>query len=190
MTEAFLAALGVVFLAELGDKSQLLTLSFATRYRPWPVLAGVALATSVLMVVSVTVGALAGELLPERPVEIVAGLAFLGFAVWTFLDDHDDDDTVDGDDARGGGRSVILGVAWAMALAELGDKTMVTAIALASTRDALGVWAGATTGMVAANVLALAVGDRLARVVPERILHLGAAALFTVFGVLLLLGVG
>lgn len=189
MVEAFLTALGVVFLAELGDKSQLLTLSFATRYRPWPVLAGVALATSVLMVVSVAVGAVAGELLPDRPVEIVAGLVFLGFAVWTFLD-ADDEEDVEASAGRGSGRSVVLTVAGAMALAELGDKTMLTAITLASTRDAVGVWAGATTGMVAANALALVVGDRLARVVPERVLHLGAAALFTVFGILLLVGVG
>lgn len=192
MLEAFLAAVGVVFLAELGDKSQLLTLTLATRYRPLPVLAGVTLATAVLMGLSVVVGAVAGDALPDRPVEIAAGLVFLGFAVWTFLDrdDEEPDDAAVGVVRRGVGRSAVLTVAAAFALAELGDKTMLTAITLASTRHAVGVWAGATVGEVAANVVALAVGGRLARVVPERVLHAGAAALFAIFGLLLLLGIG
>lgn len=192
MVAAFLAALGVVFVAELGDKSQLLTLTFAARYRVRPVLLGLVIATASLMAVSVTVGSLAGAALPERPLELVAGVVFLGFAVWTLrdADEDEDDDAPPGDRTAASGRSPVATVAAAFALSELGDKTMLATITLASTRPALGVWAGATLGMVGANVLALLVGDRLAAHVSEDAIRWGAAALFAVFGVLLLLGVG
>ncbi|MBW3619468.1 MAG: TMEM165/GDT1 family protein [Actinobacteria bacterium] len=190
MLEAFLTALSVVFVAELGDKSQLLTLTFAARYRARPVLIGLVIATATLMAVSVGVGALAGAALPERPLQLVAGVVFLGFAVWTLRDDDADDDADADDDDATPARSPVATVAAAFALSELGDKTMLATITLASTRPSLGVWAGATLGMVAANALALLVGDRLAARVPERTMRWAAAGLFAVFGVLLLLGVG
>lgn len=191
MVEAFLAALGIVFVAELGDKSQLLTLTFAARYRARPVLIGLVIATASLMALSATVGSLAGSALPERPLELIAGVVFLGFALWTLHDDDDDDDDAGpGQDDSTGGRSPVATVAAAFALSELGDKTMLATIALASTRPALGVWAGATLGMVAANLLALLVGDRISARVSEDTIRWVAAGLFAVFGVLLLIGVG
>ena len=185
--EAFGIATGVVFLAELGDKSQLLTLTFAARYR-WPkVLLGVSLATGALMGLSVTIGALASGFLPRRSLQIVAGLAFLGFAVWTLRGDDDESEDDPAAAERDGALPAIIGT---FALAELGDKTMLTTIALSSTNGWLGTWAGATLGMVAANGLALVIGDHLGARVSERAIRSGAAALFAVLGVLLLLGVG
>lgn len=187
MIEAFAVALGVVFVAELGDKSQLLTLTFAARYR-WPVvLLGISIATALLMAFSVTVGGLAGAVLPRRPIEIVSGLVFLAFAVWTLLDDDDDEDEEAAAPSQG---RVLPGIVGAFAISELGDKTMLATIALASTQNLPGTWAGATLGMVAANSLALVVGDQIGERVPERAVRIGAAALFAIFGVLLLLGVG
>lgn len=185
MVDAFLVALGVVFVAELGDKSQLLTLTFAARYRAAPVLIGLVLATATLMAVSVSIGQLVSGALPERPVEVVAGLVFLGFAVWTWLGDEDDDEVSD----RTGGRSAVVATAVAFALAELGDKTMLATITLATQSSPLGTWAGATLGMVSANALALVVGDRIGEHVAERVVRMVAAGLFALFGVLLLVGV-
>lgn len=186
--EAFGIALGVVFVAELGDKSQLLTLTFAARYRWRVVLVGITIATALLMVVSVTIGELASGFLPRRPLEIVAGLAFLGFAVWTWLGD-DDDEEVDADAATEG-RAAMPTIVAAYALAELGDKTMLATITLASTNGWFGTWAGATLGMVGANVLALAIGDQVGSRVSPRVIRIAATFLFAAFGVALLVGIG
>lgn len=185
--EALGIAFGLVFVAELGDKSQLLTVAFAARYRTGAVLLGLVLATGTLMALSVTVGALVGDALPERAIRLVAGLLFLGFAVWTLRDDDDDDDEAEA--AAVGGRSAVWATFAAFALAEFGDKTMLATITLAADRPALAVWAGATAGMVLANALALVVGDRLGRWLPERTVRLVAAAAFALVGVLLLVDV-
>jgi Ca2+/H+ antiporter, TMEM165/GDT1 family len=179
--EALLVSFGLVFVAELGDKSQLLTLAFSARYRAVAVLTGLVLATATLMALSVTVGAVVGDVLPERAVKIVAGLLFLGFAAWTLRGDEDDDEV----EARSG-RSAVWATFVAFALAEFGDKTMLATITLAADRPALAVWAGATAGMVSANALALVVGDRLGRWLPERTVRTLAAAAFAVVGILLL----
>jgi Ca2+/H+ antiporter, TMEM165/GDT1 family len=174
----------VVFVAELGDKSQLMALAFATRYRALPVLAGITLATATLLGLSVVVGVVLKSALPTRPISIVAGLVFLAFALWTVRgDDEADDEAVD---LARGGRSVMLGVAGAFFLSELGDKTMLATITLATTEGALGTWLGATTGMVAADALAIVIGRQLGERLPARAIRLGAAAAFLVFGALLL----
>lgn len=188
MLEAFGIAFGVVFVAELGDKSQLLTLTFAARYRWRVVLVGITIATALLMAVSVTLGALVGEILPRRPLEIVAGLAFLGFAAWTWFGDEDDDELEAAQE--GGGRAALPTIVAAYALAELGDKTMLATITLSSTNGWFGTWAGATLGMVGANVLALALGDQIGSRVSPRAIRVAATVLFASFGVLLLVGLG
>jgi putative Ca2+/H+ antiporter (TMEM165/GDT1 family) len=189
VVEAFLTALAVVFVAELGDKSQLLTLTFAARYRLRVVLAGLVVATAALMALSVATGTLVGAALPERPLQVVAGVVFLAFALWT-LRDAGGDAHDHGSGPRGRRGSAVATVAGAFALSELGDKTMLAAVTLASTRPALATWAGATLGMVAANALALVVGDQLGARVPDHVVRVVAAGLFVVFGVLLLAGVG
>jgi len=182
--EAFLASFGLVFLAELGDKSMLLAIAFAARYRPWPVLGGIAIAAFVMLGLSTLVGAALGAALPERAVAVGGGLLFVGFGLWTLLDDdEDDDDGEETEELRSG--SVLLGVTLAFLIAEFGDKTMLATLTLAGTQPAVPTWLGAGLGMTAASgiaiVLAAAAGARL----PERIMRVVAAAAFLLFGVLL-----
>ena len=190
MVTAAVVAFGVIFLAELGDKSQLLALTLATRYRALPVLSGLALAAAGLMVLAVAAGAALSAALPTEALSVGAGLAFLAFAVVTLRADPDDadDDVATGLARRGRGREPgVLAVAGAFAVAELGDKTMLATLALAANNGIVGTWIGATAGMVAASSLAVAVGRQLGTRLPERAVRIGAAAMFAVFGVLLVI---
>lgn len=171
-------------MAELGDKSQLLALAFAARYRAVPVLLGITVATAVVHAFSVAVGAAVGGGLPTDAINVVAGLAFLGFGAWTLRGDRLSEE--ERERARRSARSAFLAVAVAFFLAELGDKTMLATVTLATTEGALGTWAGSTLGMVAADALAIVVGRRMGARLPERAIRFGAAAAFFAFGVLLL----
>lgn len=182
--DAFLISFGIIFVAELGDKSQLMALTFATRYRAVTILVAITAATAVVHLVSVLVGAVLGAALPTNAISIVGGLAFLGFAAWTFRGDELDDDEVSR--AARGGRSVFVTVAVAFFLAELGDKTMLATITLATDHGVVGTWLGSTLGMVAADALAIVVGQQLGARLPERTVRIGAAITFVVFGVLLI----
>jgi putative Ca2+/H+ antiporter (TMEM165/GDT1 family) len=181
---AFLISLAVIFVAELGDKSQLMALTFATRYRPVPVLIGLTIATAIVHLVSVTVGAVLGLALPTRALSFVAGIAFFGFAAWTLRGDE----LTEEDEARASrsSGSAIFAVGGAFMLAELGDKTMLATITLATDHGFVGTWLGSTVGMVAADALAIALGAQLATRLSARTIKLGAAALFAAFGLLLL----
>jgi Ca2+/H+ antiporter, TMEM165/GDT1 family len=176
---AFWLSCGVVFIAELGDKSQLMALTFATRYRPALVLSGIVGATALINAISVAVGYGLGLALPTRWISLIAGLLFIGFAIWTLRDNLED-----GDPAPQSGRShgVVFTVGSAFLLAELGDKTMVAAIMLASQNGWLGTWLGATVGMLAAAALAIFVGQQLGKRLPERVIRSAAAAMFAIFG--------
>ncbi|MEV8513558.1 TMEM165/GDT1 family protein [Dactylosporangium sp. NPDC051484] len=184
----FLAALaisfGVIFVAELGDKSQLMALTFATRFRMLPVLIGITIATAVVHLVSVAVGYGLGATLPTGWISLVAALAFFGFGAWTLRGDSLTDD--ERSKAERTTRSAIIAVGVSFFLAELGDKTMLATITLATQHGWLGTWIGSTVGMVAADALAIVVGRQLGRHLPERAIKYGAAALFAVFGVWLL----
>ena len=175
--------LGVVFVAELGDKSQLMALAFAARYRLLPVLLGITAASAVVVGMSVLLGAAVGEALPTDAVTVVAGLAFLAVAVWTLRGEDEEDGD---DDAPTRTRSAGLTVFVAFVLAELGDKTMLATVTLATTNGLWSTWVGATLGMVAANLLAVVGGRALGARLSDRAVRLGAAALFAVFGVVLL----
>jgi putative Ca2+/H+ antiporter (TMEM165/GDT1 family) len=181
---AYWLSFGVVFIAELGDKSQLIALTFATRYRPALVMTGIAVATVVINAASVAVGYGLGLALPTRWISLVAGMVFIGFAVWTLRGEDDDDEDVV---TSSSGHGVVLTVGSAFLLAELGDKTMLAAITLASQNGWLGTWLGATTGMLAAAALAIVVGRQLGKRLPERFVRYAAAAMFTIFGVWLLI---
>ena len=187
--DALWLALGVVFVAELGDKSQLMTLTFAARYRPLTVFVAISLATAVIHGVSVTVGELVSQALPTDVITIVAGVAFLGFAAWTFRDgDEDEDEEEEGrvGDRPESTRSPVVVIGATFFLAEFGDKTMLASMTLASTNGWLGTWIGATVGMVAANVLAIVVGAQLGARLPMRMIRIGSAVVFAVFGVVLI----
>lgn len=181
---ALLLSFGIIFLAELGDKSQLMALAFATRYPARSILLGITLATAVVHAFSVIAGALLGIALPTKAISVVAGAAFLGFAGWTIRGD-----TLTDDEASKGtrpARSAVVAAAVAFFLAELGDKTMLATITLATTEGLIGTWVGSTLGMVAADGLAIVVGAQLGRRLPERAIRIGAAASFVVFGLLLI----
>jgi putative Ca2+/H+ antiporter (TMEM165/GDT1 family) len=133
---------------------------------------------------SVLVGATLGLALPTRPIAVIAGLAFLGFAAWTLRGDRLDEDEARRADRSA--RSAVVAAAGAFFLAELGDKTMLATVTLATTEGLVGTWLGSTLGMVAADALAIVVGQQLGRRLPERSIRYGAAASFVAFGLLLL----
>jgi putative Ca2+/H+ antiporter (TMEM165/GDT1 family) len=147
--DAFLLSFGVIFLAELGDKSQLMALAFAARFPALPVLVAITVATALVHLGSVALGATVALAVPANVIAIVAGVAFLVFAAWTLHGDRlDERDEQKAERATG---SVILTVGIAFFLAELGDKTMLATVALASTHNWAAVWTGATAGMVLAD---------------------------------------
>jgi putative Ca2+/H+ antiporter (TMEM165/GDT1 family) len=183
--DAFVLSFGVIFLAELGDKSQLMALAFATRFPALPVLIAITLATLLVHLGSVALGATVALALPTNLIAIVAGLAFLVFAAWTLrgekLDESEEEKA-----RRSTTGSVIMTVGVAFFLAELGDKTMLATVTLATNHDALGTWLGSTGGMVAADAIAIGVGKVLGTRLPERAIRIGAAVAFVVFGLLLI----
>jgi putative Ca2+/H+ antiporter (TMEM165/GDT1 family) len=183
--EGLFVSFGVIFVAELGDKSQLMALTFATRYRALSILAGIAIATALVHAMSVFVGAVLGATLPTRAIALAGGIAFFAFALWTLHGDHlDDDEARKAERATG---SAIVAASSAFFLAELGDKTMLATIALATSHGVFGTWLGSTLGMVAADALAIGAGRLIGARLPERPVRFGATVLFFVFGVLLLL---
>ena len=184
MLTAALVSLGVVFLAELGDKSQLMTMTYALRHRWWVVLSGVGIASFLVHGLSVAIGHFVGLTLPEQPIAFAAAAAFLLFAAWTWRDSRKR--AGDEEVAVAEPRFVIFAVVSSFVLAELGDKTMLATVALASDYNWAGVWIGATVGMVIADGVAIIVGRLLHRRLPERSLHVMASVLFLLFGLWLL----
>ncbi|GAB3809005.1 TMEM165/GDT1 family protein [Micromonospora zhanjiangensis] len=182
---ALAVSFGVIFVAELGDKSQLMALTFATRFRPLPVLIGISAATAVVHLASVAIGAGIGAALPTGWIALVAGLAFLGFGAWTLRGDKLTEE--EKRKAERTSRSAIIAVSVAFFLAELGDKTMLATITLATRYGWFGTWLGSTLGMVAADALAILVGRALGRRLPERTIRYGAAVLFAICGLWLIL---
>lgn len=171
---------GVVFVAEMGDKSQLMALAFAVRYRPLPVLLGITFATAATHTVAVAVGYGLGAALPTGWIALGAGLAFLGFGAWTLRGDHLSE--LEQARAERSQRSAVATVAGAFFLAELGDKTMLATATLATQHGWFGTWLGSTLGMVGADALAILAGRLLGRRLPERAIRYGAAILFGGFG--------
>ena len=184
---AFLLSTAVIFVAELGDKSQLMAMTFATRYRARDVILGITAATAIVHLASVGIGALIGDAFAEHQhyITIVAGIAFLFFAGWTLRGDELTED--EAKKARNSRGMAIFAVGIAFFLAELGDKTMLATITLATQEGWLGTWIGSTVGMVAADALAIGVGALLGRNLPEKVIKYGAAALFAVFGIILVI---
>lgn len=189
-------ALGASFVAEFGDKSQLLVLGFATRHAALPVIVGLAVAAAVVQGISVAIGVAAGSVLPAEAVAVVAGIVFLVVAAWTLRDAGEP-----GEDSHGGDADAVASgsphrslvvlaavVAGTFFLGELGDKTMLTTLALAARQDPLATWLGATAGMVGANLVAVVVGSQLGRHLSPVAVRRGSAALLAAFGILLVGG--
>ncbi|OBG23449.1 TMEM165/GDT1 family protein [Mycobacterium sp. 852002-51057_SCH5723018] len=183
MFAATLLTLGVVFLAELGDRSQLITMTFALRYRWWVVLSGVAIAAFLVHGVSVSVGHFLGTTLPARPMAFASAAAFLVFAVWAWREGTADEETVATDREP---RFALLTVVSSFVLAEMSDKTSLATVTLASNHDWTGVWIGSTLGMVLADGLAIGAGTLLHQRLPAKLLHTLASLLFLIFGLWML----
>jgi putative Ca2+/H+ antiporter (TMEM165/GDT1 family) len=176
---AFWVALLFVFIAEMGDKTQLVALAFATRYQTKIVMAGVFGATLLIHLFSVLLGEAASLALPVFWIKLLAGLSFIGFGIWTLRGDKLDDDKIK--ESRFG---PLFTVAATFFLAELGDKTMLATVTIASQqRNFVGVWLGSTVGMVFADGLAIIVGKVLGKRLPEKIIKYGAALIFIGSGV-------
>jgi putative Ca2+/H+ antiporter (TMEM165/GDT1 family) len=186
--EAFLVSTGIVALAEIGDKTQLLSFLLAARFcRPWPIIAGILAATLLNHAGAGALGAWLTELAGPQVMRWVLGLSFLGMAVWILVPDRLDD----GDELKVARFGVFGTTFVAFFLAEMGDKTQVATVALAARFDAfVPVVLGTTLGMMLANVPAVLVGDRLAHKLPVRLVHAIAALIFAVLGVATLAGLG
>jgi putative Ca2+/H+ antiporter (TMEM165/GDT1 family) len=191
---ATLVAAAAVFVAEFGDKSQLLILAFATRMRAAPVITGLVVAAACVQGLSVLVGSAVGAILPGRLVAIVSGIAFLAVAAWTLHGDGDADEDGAALTARttGGGRPTFLAmavtVAAAFVLSELGDKTMLVTFGLAAEQGTLPTWIGSALGEVTANLVAIAVGRQLGRRLSPRAVRIGSAILFALAGLAIVVG--
>ncbi|GAA1245801.1 TMEM165/GDT1 family protein [Janibacter melonis] len=183
---AFLLSTAVIFVAELGDKSQLMAMTFATRYRARDVILAITAATAIVHLASVAIGFWVGTAFADYQdwIAIIAGIAFVIFGLWTLRGDElTDEEAAKARKAKG---AAILAVGMAFFLAELGDKTMLATITLATQHGWFGTWIGSTLGMVAADALAIGVGAVLGRKLPERTIKIGAAVLFFLFGAILI----
>jgi putative Ca2+/H+ antiporter (TMEM165/GDT1 family) len=172
-----LTALAVVFLAELGDKTQLVLLTAGTKQPVWRLLAALSIAIAALQGLSVTIGAAVGDMVGDRTAAIGSGILFCAFAVWTWREagrDHG------GSAAARGGLAAVVG---AFVLAELGDKSTLASASLAADRGMLAVWIGGTIGFIAATAVALTAGRALARRVSPRTLGRAGAVAFALVGI-------
>ena len=185
--EAFLVSLGIVALAEIGDKTQLLALVLAARYRrPVPVILGILVATLANHALAAWLGAgIAGALGPDA-LRWILGLSFLAMAVWTLVPDKPEKERPQG--ARLGAFAATL---LAFFLLEMGDKTQIATVALAARYASIAaVVAGTTLGMMLADVPAVFFGERILRRVPAKTVRRVAAASFALLGALALIGAG
>ena len=185
--EAFLVSTGIVALAELGDKTQLLSFILAAKFRkPWPIVLGILVATIANHAFAGAIGAWVTSLMSPETLRWVLGLSFLAMAAWILVPDKFDEK-----DAKLAHMGVFGTTLIAFFLAEMGDKTQIATVALAAQYKAfVAVVAGTTLGMMIANVPAVLLGDRIAHKLHVKLVHGIAAAIFAVLGIATLLGAG
>ncbi|MGS0753830.1 TMEM165/GDT1 family protein [Roseateles sp. GG27B] len=189
MEQAFLVSTGVVALAEIGDKTQLLAFLLAARFRkPLPICLGIFIATVVNHAAAGALGAWITSQVSPQTMRWVLGVGFLAMAIWTLIPDKIDAEV------EGGGRFKmgVLGTTLvAFFLAEMGDKTQIATVALAAQYQSfIAVVMGTTLGMMLANVPAVYLGDRMSGKMPVRLVHSIAALIFAALGVATLMGAG
>lgn len=184
--EAFLVSTGIVALAEMGDKTQLLALILAARFRkPWPIVLGILVATVANHAMAGALGAWVTTVLGPDVLRWVLGGSFIAMALWMLIPDKmDDDDTPQAPRFGVFGTTVV-----AFFLAEMGDKTQIATVMLAAQYNAyLWVVAGTTLGMMLANAPVVWLGERMTRLVPLRVVHVVSALIFLALGLVALLG--
>lgn len=185
--EAFLISTGIVALAEIGDKTQLLSLVLAAKFRkPLPIILGILVATLLNHAGAGAIGAWLTTVLGENVLRWVLGLGFLAMAVWIMIPDKLDDDDAH---INASYRSVFITTVIAFFLAEMGDKTQIATVALAAQYASL-FWVviGTTLGMMLANVPAVLLGDKMAKQLPLKLVHGIAALIFVGLGLWVLWG--
>ncbi|MFC5523354.1 TMEM165/GDT1 family protein [Polaromonas jejuensis] len=183
--EAFLISTGIVALAEMGDKTQLLALVLAARFRkPWPIVLGIFAATIINHTIAGAIGAWVTTQLGPDVLRWVLGISFIAMAGWMLIPDKLDDEESDK-----GPRFGVFGTTVALFfLAEMGDKTQIATVMLAAQYNPYWVVAGTTLGMMLADAPVVWLGERMIRLVPIRMVHLISALIFLVLGLLALFG--
>lgn len=186
--EALLVSTGVVALAEIGDKTQLLAFLLAARFKkPVPIILGILVATILNHGLAGAIGAWITHAVSPEILRWVLGASFIGMAIWTMIPDEIEDD-----ETQVAKRFGVFGATLiTFFLAEMGDKTQIATVAMAAHyADPMLVVAGTTLGMLIADVPAVFVGDKLANKIPMRLVHSIAAAVFAALGIATLLGAG
>lgn len=179
MLTEYLQAFMMIFLAEMGDKTQILAMAFATQFSLIPILAGVAIGSGLNHGIAIVLGTFLTQFLPMELLQLIAGGLFLFFAFWTLSADDDDEE----ENENKGKFGPVLTVALAFFLGELGDKTQLTALSLgASSAHPQIVLLGTVSGMVLTSILGIFIGLKLGKKIPEMQLKLGAFAVFMFFG--------
>lgn len=188
LLESFLVSTGVVALGEMGDKTQLLAMLLAARFRkPVPIILGILVATLANHALAGAVGGWVAQALGPDVLRWVIGASFIAMAAWMLIPDQIDNEDAGGRQLFGVFGTTVL----AFFLAEMGDKTQIATVALAARYgDLVAVVAGTTLGMMLANVPAVFLGDRIAKAVSMTLVHSIAATIFAVLGMLTLLNVG
>lgn len=186
--EALFVSTGVVALAEIGDKTQLLAFILAARFkRPWPIIAGILCATVVNHGVAGALGAWITSAVSPEILRWVLGASFIGMAIWTLIPDK-----IEEEETQVAKRFGVFGATLiTFFLAEMGDKTQIATVAMAAHyANPILVVIGTTLGMLLADVPAVFIGDKLANKIPMKLVHSIAAAIFAVLGIATLLGAG
>ena len=183
--EAFLVSTGIVALAEMGDKTQLLALVLAARFRkPWPIVAGIFVATLANHALAGALGAWLTTVVGPQMLRYILGASFLAMALWMLIPDKLESD----EDAKPPRFGVFATTVLVFFLAEMGDKTQIATVMLAARYDAmLAVVAGTTLGMMLANAPVVWLGERVTRLVPLRVVHIVSALIFAALGLAALL---
>ena len=186
--ESLWVSTGVVALAEMGDKTQLLAFILAARFKkPLPIILGILIATLINHGLAGALGAWITAQVSAEVMRWILGLSFIGMAVWTMIPDK-----IEEEETKIANRWGVFGATFiTFFLAEMGDKTQIATIAMAAHYAAsLSVVVGTTLGMMIANVPAVFLGEKLAHKIPMKLVHSIAAAIFAILGVATLLGAG
>jgi len=178
---ALFSSFSLIALAEIGDKSQLVCMTLAARYRPWPVLLGAIVAFALLNIIAVVFGAAAAHWLPDTVVTAAVGILFILFGIHALRNSTDQDDEVP--DARGS-HSLFFSTLLLITLAEFGDKTQIAVAGLSSTSDPLAVWLGATLALTLTSALGVLAGRTIMQRISVNMLHKISGGLFILLGLL------
>lgn len=182
MIAEYMRALMLIFAAEMGDKTQILAMMFATRYKTSKVLLGIFIGSLLNHGLAVILGSFLGNVIEVYVLQMVAGIAFVGFSMWTLMAEEDDGEE-EGTEGSGH-KSAVMVVAMAFFVGELGDKTQLTAITLSlDAHYPVAILIGTVSGMIATSSLGIFVGSKIGDRIPEMLIKVVSSAIFLFFGV-------